>query len=70
MSKLKFKLLDFYGLICYDGNDYNKALSKAKLLPSMYAICAYDETGKELGVLWTAKGVNLPKIKIETLMPN
>ena len=68
--ELRYKLYDIFGSICYDGTDYNKALNKAKLLPSMFALYAVDENNIIVGALWTAVGSGIPVVKIDSLIPN
>jgi len=69
-TQLRYKLYDVFGSICYAGTDYNKALNKAKLLPSMFALYAVDENDIIVGALWSAQGSGIPVVKLDSLMPN
>ena len=65
-----YKLYDLYGNVVYNGNSFNEAFRKAKLLPAMRAIVAFNAEGKDLGAVWAERGSGIPTIKLDSLLPN
>jgi hypothetical protein len=69
-KKLSFKLYDSFGSTCYDGDNYEEGLRKAKLLPYTAYMKAFDETGEFVGVVWASPETGIAAIDINALIPN
>lgn len=68
--KFKYKLFDSFGAICYCGDSFEEAMKKARILPSMLAIYAFDENDEAVAAVWSEYNSGIPVVKMDTLIPN